>query len=162
MQYLIQNTTTFASGKPVTIMIESTAQWNNLILKPGEILPVAEAALAQLSTIQAYNGLYTVIGPTTDPNAPVALKVTLSGTWTLVTLGRFCTNFKFVTTASDCLVSFSGWNTANSETAPATQYQIPVVPDGTTDGQAFTIDMVMDSTRSMYVKGTGSLTIIGV
>lgn len=162
MQYLVRNTTSFTSGIPVTIMIESSSQWNNIILKPGDTEPITEAALAQLNTIPQYKGMYSVIGPFTDPGAPVALTVTLSATWTLVTLGKFCTNFKFITTATNCLVSFSGWNAAAGETAPAVQYQIPIVPDTTTDGNAFTLDMVMDSTRSMFVKGTGSLTIVGV
>ena len=109
-----------------------------------------------------FPGMLTVIGPFVDTNAPVAITVTLSGTWQLVTLGRFCTMFKFITTATNCLVSFSGWNTAIGETAPDVKYQIPIIPTGgQTDGQSFDFDMPMDSNKSFYVKGTGTLTIIG-
>ena len=161
MQYKIHNTT-LGSAKPVTIMIESSSQWNNLILKPGDTMAVTEAAMEQLSTIPDYAGYWTNLGPTVDTMAPVALTVTLPGvgTWSLQKLGRFCTNFKFITTSTNCLVSFSGWD--SPATAPATQYQIPIVPDSVTNGDAFTLDMVMDSSRSMYVSGTGTLTIVGI
>ena len=163
MQYLIQNTST-----NLTLMLESSSQWNNLILKPGDIQPVPEAAIAQLrvSGTTQHGGLipasaYTVLGPTIDTNAPVALTTVLPGvgSWTLITLGKFCTNFQFVTTSTNCLVSFSGWVSPN--TAPPTTYQIPIIPDTTLDGQAFTLNMVMDASRSFYVSGVGSLTIIG-
>ena len=163
MQYLIQNTST-----TLTLMLESSSQWNNLILKPGDIQPVSEAALAQINASGFSNtgglvpvGAYTVICPTIDTNDPVAITTALPGvgTWSLITLGKFCTNFQFVTTSTNCLVSFSGWISPN--TTPPTIYQIPIIPDTTNDGQAFTLNMVMDSSRSFYVSGTGSLTIIG-
>lgn len=163
MLYLIKNTST-----NLTLMLESSSQWNNLILKPGDTQPVTEAALAQLNVSGYTNmgglipvGAYTVLGPTVDTNAPVALTTTLPGvgTWSLITLGKFCTNFQFVTTSTNCLVSFSGW--ISPDTAPPTIYQIPIIPDTTADGQAFTLNMVMDASRSFYVSGTGSLTIIG-
>ena len=146
-------------GNAKTLMIESTAQWNNLIMKPGETIAVPEAAVSQF--LLMFPNLITIVGPFTDPNAPVTLTTTLSSTWTLVKLGRYCTNFQFKTAATDCLVSFSGWNTGAGEVAPAAMYQIPVIPDSVADGHAFTLDMPMDSNRSFYVKGTGSLTIIG-
>lgn len=168
MQYLIQNTSSFTSGIPVTIMLESSSQWNNLILKPGDIQAISEAALAQLNVSGFTNtggtipaGSYTVIGPTIDTGAPVALTTTLPGVgvWSLVTLGKFCTQFQFVTTSTNCLVSFSGWVSPN--TAPPLIYQLPIIPDTTSTGQAFNLNMTMDSSRSFYVSGTGTLTVIG-
>ena len=170
MQYLIQNTSSF-SGTPYTIFLDSSAQWNSLILKPGDTAAVPEIVLAELtvSGTTQYGGpvptnAITIIGPTIDTDAPVAKTVTLPGvgSWTLVTLGRFCSNIKFITTSTTCLVSFSGWNTALGQTVPPVQYQVPIVADSSTDGNAFTLDMPMNSCRSMYVSGTGSLTIIGL
>lgn len=170
MQYLIQNTSSF-SGTPYTLFLDTGAQWNSLILKPGDIAAVPEVVLAELtvSGTTQYGGpipanSYTILGPTIDTSAPVALTQTLPGvgSWTLVTLGKFCNNIRFVTTSTNCLVSFSGWNTALGQTVPPVQYQIPIVPDTTLDGSAFALEMPMNSCRSLYVSGTGSLTIIGL
>ena len=146
-------------GNATTIFLESAAQWNQQIMKPGETTAVPEATVSQL--LLSYPTAITIIGPFTDPNAPVSITITLTGTWTLYKLGRYCTNFQFITTSTNCLISFSGWNTANGETAPAAMYQIPITPDPTQTGGAFTLDMPMDSNRSFYVKGTGTLIIIG-
>ncbi len=164
MQYTIQNVST-----NITVMLDTSAQWNSVILKPGDTMNVTEFVLAELTAIGTTanggpipSGTISIIGPTVDNAAPVSTTVVLPGvgSWTLVTLGRFCNTIKFITTSTNCLVSYSGWLTGNS--APPTQYQIPIVPDTTAVGVAFSLDMPMVFTRSMYVSGTGSLTIIGM
>ena len=157
MKYRVQNTST------KTVFIESSSQWNNIVMRPNDINAVTEAALAQFNL--SWPGYLTILETYIDGSAPVSVTVNIPTTgWQLVSLGRFCTHFTFITTLSTCMVSFSGWDVSLSQTAPPTIFQLPIIATGgQNDGQAFNIDMPMDSTKSFYIYGTGSgtVTIIG-
>ena len=166
MQYLIQNTTPLSATDgsytgSKTIWVEGSAQGNCFPLGPQETLVVSDTALDLLQ--RTFPTYINVIGTFTDDDAPISKTVALSGTWTLVTLGKFCTTFKFNTVATDCQVSFSGWNTAASETAPAADKIIPIPANAAAPGGSlFSVDMTMNASKVLYVKGTGSLTILGI
>ena len=168
MQYLIKNITPIAPADGTnngskTIWVEGSVQGNCYPLGPQETIAVADTALPMLQKM--YPDYISVLGTFTDDDAPVAKTVALPGvgTWTLVTMGKFCTQFQFNTTATNCLVSFSGWDVPGGQTAPAADYQIPIPANSATPGSdMFTVNMTMNPSKAFYVSGTGSLTIIGI
>lgn len=166
MQYLVQNTTpllatdgSYTGSK--TIWIEGSVQGNCFPLGPQETVAVPDTAVDLL--LKTYPNIISVIGTFKDDDAPVAKVIALSASWTLITLGKFCTQFKFNTVATDCQVSFSGWDAIGGQTAPPTDYIIPIPAAPAAPGSdIFTIDMTMNPSKAFYVKGTGSLTVIGI
>jgi hypothetical protein len=167
MQYLVKNITplpahdgSYTGSK--TIWVEGSAQGNCFPIGPQETVSVSDTAKDIL--LMTYPDIIQVIGTAFDDDAPVAKTVTLpgAGVWTLVVLGKYCTQFQFNTTSTTCLISFSGWNTAIGQTAPPADFQIPIPTSSATPDDLFTLNMTMNPSREMYVSGTGSLTIIGI
>lgn len=160
MQYLVKNITPVSNqdgsyNGSKTIWVEGSVQGNCYPLGPQETVVVADTAIALL--LKTYPEYVQVIDTFTDDDAPVAKVITPTSWWIKYSLAKFCTNFQFTTAATDVLVSFSGWNAAAGETAPATDYQIPI-PAGT-----FDLNMTMNPTKEFYVKGSsGTLTVIAI
>lgn len=168
MRYLVKNNSplpatdgTYTGSK--TIWVEGSVQGNCFPLGPQETIAVADTAMELL--VKMYPTIIQVVDTYLDDDAPIAKTVALPGvgSWTLVTLGKFCTQFQFNTTATNCLVSFSGWDAGGGQTAPPADYQIPIPADvATPGGDLFTLNMTMNPSKALYVSGTGSLTIIGI
>lgn len=166
MQYLVQNITPVSAAHGInpnskTIWIEGSVQGNCFPLGPQEVTRVPDTAVDLL--LKTYPTYITVLGTCRDDDAPVAKVIALSASWTLITLGKFCTQLKFNTVATDCQVSLSGWDTLAGETAPPADYVIPIPATVAAPGSdLFTLDMTMNPSKVFYVKGTGSLTVIGI
>lgn len=166
MQYLVKNITpalnhdgSYSGGK--TLWVEGSFQGNCFPIGPQETVVVADTAKELL--LKTYPQYVQVIGTYFDDDAPIYKSISLSGTWALVTLAKFCTQFQFDTTATDAQISFSGWDTAAGQTAPPTDY-IVTIPTSTSTpgGDLFSITMTMNPSKEFYVKGTGTLTVIGI
>lgn len=150
---------TNTSGK--TIWIEGSIQGNSFPLGPQETAVVSDTALALLQ--KNFSAYISVLGTYTDDDAPVTKVVALSGTWALVSLDKFCTQLQFSTTATNAMVSFSGWDIVAGQTEPPVGTQLLIPANSATPGGAlFSINMTMNASKEFYVKGTGSLTIFGV
>jgi hypothetical protein len=168
MQYLVKNITplpahdgSYTGSK--TIWVEGSPQGNCYPIGPQETLAVADTAKDLL--LANYPDIIQVVDTYLDDDAPIGKVVTLpgAGAWLLVTLGKYCTQFQFNTTSTNCLVSFSGWDAAGGQTAPPVDYQIPIPTDvATPGGDLFTLNMTMNPSKTLYVSGVGSLTIIGI
>lgn len=160
MQYLVKNTTpllahdgSYTGSK--TIWIEGSAGANAFPLGPQETCAVSDTALSLLQ--QNFSDIIQVMGTTLDDEGPVAKVITLSATWTSYTLGKYCTHFQFNTTATDCLISFT------DQTVSQPDFAVPVPANpAAPGGQLFTLDMNMNPAKTIWVKGTGTLTIIGL
>ena len=154
MQYKIQNTTSFSDGSAKTIWVDGDTGWSSIPFGPGDIISVSDTGKDQL--LYAFPGIVTVLGPDFEKCAPIEQTISVTSSWVLTDLAKYCTDFKVKATAADTLISFTGWD--DPATAPPTAYQITVPTD-----QWLEFSMNMNPAKSVYVKGTsGSLYIIGV
>jgi len=161
MQFLVKNTTPVGDLGKIIYVDASVLEGQIYPLGPQETLPVSDSSKDML--VKLYPDYIQVIGTYTDEDAPVALAQPLTTSWVLADLGKYCTQFKFITTDTIAKISFSGWDTAKSETEPPTKYQISIPPTSTANN-AFEFEMTMNPSRYIYVKGTNAatLTIFGI
>lgn len=154
MKYKIQNTST-----STTVWVDAFNQGNAFPLEPGQKCTVPESTKTQLMSTYPF---LTDLGTITDDNAPAYYSAAPGASWVLVTLGpgnKQYSSFKMFSTTSTVEVSFSGWNTAASETAPPT-WSVITVPLASANFPYVEISLPMDPTNQIYAKGTGTLTII--
>ena len=156
MKYKIQNIST-----DKTFWVDNAYGYHSQPVGPGEIAVVSDTGKEQL--MAAYGSYITVLGPAVDNDAPVYVKQAAPAAWSLtgsgiIDLGKNCSQFKFGASAAGVFVSFSGWDTSLSQTAPPTLNQIEI-PQAPTSGEYFTLHLTMNPARYLYVKGNGTATI---
>lgn len=163
MYFLVKNTSPVGTDASKTIFADSSVlEGQTFPIGPQETIPVPDTTKDML--VKLYPTLIQVVGPYTDPGAPVALTYTLTASWALVDLGKYCTQFKFQTVDTIAKVSFSGWDSGAGQTEPLTMYQVPIPADIATPGDnIFELNMDMNPSRYFYAKGTAgqTLTIYG-
>ena len=164
MEFLVKNVTPIGTDESKTLYVDSAIIGSMISpLGPQETLSVPDSSKDML--LKLWPQYISVLGTSVDLCSPVAYTATLTTSWVLVDLGKYCTTFKFQTTDTIAKVSFSGWNTLIGETEPSLMYQVPIPANPTTPGNnLLEFDMVMNPSRYIYVKGTGAaiLTIFGL
>lgn len=155
MKYKIQNTST-----SVTVWIDTFNQGNAFPLAPGEKCSVPESTKIQ---VLRENPFLVDLGTVTDPGAPAYKSAAGTASWVLWTIGPGTTQYsklRFSATTGIVQISFSGWDTTASETAPPT-WSVIDIPIASATTPYVELDLGMDPTNSFYVKSaTGTLTVI--
>lgn len=156
MKYRLRNNTTNK-----TFWIDRAPGYHSQPVGPGETIVVSDTGATQ--ALEAYGTEVTILGPAIDVDAPVYVNIVAPAAWSLtgsgiIDLGKYCTQFKFGADATGVSVSFSGWDTSLSQTAPPSINQIEV-PQAPAAGEYFTLNMTMDPTRYLFIKGNGTATI---